>query len=179
MPQLVWNKAILARWAAALLLGVMAPAFAQQFSNGMCRGAGCSMYRTPAQDADERRQAQREAQEEEQAERAAARKKQLAEQAERRDAIEKRMAAEDRAQAAADRRAADKAAAVLAATKERCGDDYKSPRVGMHIERVKVCVTAVRLTAQINRADGVVSTYQGAGAYFHVMNGVVVSWGSY
>ncbi len=47
----------------------------------------------------------------------------------------------------------------------------------MSVDRVKECVTPVKMTSQINRADGIVSTYQGGGAYFHVMEGRVIAWG--
>lgn len=92
--------------------------------------------------------------------------RQLAEQR-RRQAIED---AQDRA----DEQRASKAAA---AAKAKCGADYKAPRIGMPITRAQECVTSMRVTAQLNRADGVVTTYQGGGAYFHVMNGLIVSWG--
>lgn len=68
-------------------------------------------------------------------------------------------------------------AKATAAAKAKCGADYKAPRIGMPITRAQECVTSMRVTAQLNRADGVVTTYQGGGAYFHVMNGLIVSWG--
>lgn len=66
-----------------------------------------------------------------------------------------------------------------ASGKAKCGDDYKNPHIGMPIDRVRACVTAVKMTAQLSRADGVVTTYEGGGAYFHIMDGRVVSWGKY
>ncbi|MFP5473081.1 MAG: hypothetical protein ACLGJD_05525 [Gammaproteobacteria bacterium] len=88
---------------------------------------------------------------------------------------------EERQRAHADARAEEavrrRAAASKSAMQSKCGDDYKAPRIGMNIDRVRECVTSVRLTSQINRADGIVSTYEGGGAYFHVMDGRVVAWG--
>lgn len=58
-----------------------------------------------------------------------------------------------------------------------CGDDYKSMRVGMTLDRAKECVADFKLKGQINRADGVVSTYRAGPIYLHVMDGKIVSWG--
>lgn len=69
------------------------------------------------------------------------------------------------------------AARKEANTRAVCGSDYRNPRIGMRIDRAQQCVTAMRVTGQINRADGVVTTYQGGGAYFHVMDGLIVAWG--
>ena len=80
-----------------------------------------------------------------------------------------------KADAAADRRAN----AAHAAQTATCGADYKAPRIGMHIDRVRACVTPVKVTAQLSRMDGVVTTYEGGNAYFHVMEGRVLSWGKY
>lgn len=61
--------------------------------------------------------------------------------------------------------------------KSLCGDDYRSPRVGMTLIRAKECVADFKLEGQINRADGVVSTYIAGQTYLHVMDGKIVSWG--
>lgn len=95
----------------------------------------------------------------------------------RRERQEQEKAAQQEAIERAEAGRVKRATAVTSAQKQQCGDDYKTPRIGMTIDRVKECVTSVKLTAQINRADGIVSTYQGGGAYFHVMDGRVVSWG--
>ena len=73
-----------------------------------------------------------------------------------------------------------KAAAAVAEKKKQCGDDYQTPKIGMAIERARQCVGNIKMTGQLNRADGVVSTYEIRGKlYLHVMNGRVVSWGKY
>jgi hypothetical protein len=74
-------------------------------------------------------------------------------------------------------RSAKAAAAKETQRKQACGDDYRNIRVGMPIERAKACVANLRLTGQINRTDGVVSTYQAGRLYAHVINGKIVSWG--
>ena len=61
--------------------------------------------------------------------------------------------------------------------KSICGEDYRSPRVGMTLVRAKECVAEFKLKGQINRADGVVSTYMAGQTYLHVMDGQIVSWG--
>lgn len=61
--------------------------------------------------------------------------------------------------------------------KSTCGTDYQNPKIGMSIDRALQCVGRYRLTAQINRADGVVTTYTGKAGYLHVMGGRIVSWG--
>lgn len=58
-----------------------------------------------------------------------------------------------------------------------CGEDYRSPRVGMTLIRAKECVAEFKLKGQLNRADGVVSTYMAGQTYLHVMDGKIVSWG--
>lgn len=76
--------------------------------------------------------------------------------------------------------AAQKAAVVKENdTKNRCGDDYRRPRIGMTVVRAQECVGKFSMTGQINRADGVISTYMGSGMFLHVMDGKVVSWGRY
>lgn len=61
--------------------------------------------------------------------------------------------------------------------KAQCGDDYRAPKVGMSLARAKDCVADFKLKGQINRADGVVSTYTAGQTYLHVMDGKIVSWG--
>lgn len=81
---------------------------------------------------------------------------------------------------ARDEAAANKTTMAAAAEKKaKCGEDYKRPRIGMSIDRVKECVTSVKMTGQLNRADGVITTYEGGNAYFHVMASRIVSWGKY
>lgn len=71
--------------------------------------------------------------------------------------------------------ARNKAEAVRRAA---CGGDYKAPRVGMSIERVRQCVAPLKVAGQINRKDGVVTTFvTSSGAYFHAMDGLVIAWG--
>lgn len=65
------------------------------------------------------------------------------------------------------------------ALKKECGDDYKKVRVGMAFSRIQKCVGKFKLTSQINRADGIVSTYENPKGYVHVIDGMVVSWGLY
>lgn len=60
--------------------------------------------------------------------------------------------------------------------KKRCGIDYKTPAIGMRIERVQECVAPVKLISQINRSDGVVSTYRAGQITVHVMSGRVMAW---
>lgn len=64
-----------------------------------------------------------------------------------------------------------------AARQKACGKDFETPRVGMSLERAKYCVGDLRLKGQVNRSDGVVSTYWAGKVFLHVMNGKVVSWG--
>lgn len=109
------------------------------------------------------------------AEWAADRAKRKAEDDARQAEYKRQSESEDRKYAEEER----KATAVAAASKERCGNDYKAPRIGMSIDRVKECVTSVKMTGQLNRADGVVTTYEGGNAYFHVMDSRIVSWGKY
>lgn len=122
----------------------------------------------------ERYEAERKQREEEQArkqaqwaaERAAERARQEAE-------FQKQQAqrdAEERAEARRD-------AAATAARKAACGSDYANPRIGMTLERAQQCVGNYKLVGQLNRADGVVSTYLGPKRYLHVMGGQIVAWG--
>ena len=81
----------------------------------------------------------------------------------------------------AERVASEKAQAAfsakLAARKKECGADFETPRIGMTLERAKHCVGSLKLKGQINRPDGVVSTYWAGNIYVHVMSGKIVSWG--
>lgn len=81
----------------------------------------------------------------------------------------------EREQAHAERQEAKKTSAL----KAQCGVDYKNPTIGMPIERVRQCVaSSLTVAGQVNRADGVVTTYTtSSGAFFHVMKGRVVAWG--
>jgi hypothetical protein len=86
-------------------------------------------------------------------------------------------AASDARQEQLDRIAATKAAAKEADRKTRCLDDYKNPKIGMPITRWQDCITAMRVTGQVNKADGVATQYVGGGYWANVMNGLVVAWG--
>jgi hypothetical protein len=92
---------------------------------------------------------------------------------ERRRAYQAEREADDRRNEQADR----KAQARTTALKSACGADYLAPRIGMPIDRALQCAGKYRVTAQLNRADGVITTYSGPGGYLHVMSGRVVSWG--
>lgn len=91
------------------------------------------------------------------------------------EAFEKKERAENKAAQLREKAAQSKENAI----KDKCGVDYKTPQIGMKISRANECVGKFRLSAQINRADGVVSTYEGNGMYLHVMDGHIVSWGKY
>lgn len=78
----------------------------------------------------------------------------------------------------------DRAARKLAdareqAIKDKCGADYRQAKIGMSITRAQECVGKFRMTNQINRADGIVSTYQTAGMYINVMDDRIIAWGKY
>lgn len=66
-----------------------------------------------------------------------------------------------------------------AARMKQCGDDFGSPRIGMSLARAKECVGNFRLVSEVNRADGVVSTYRTGSMYIHVMGGRISAWGRY
>lgn len=128
-----------------------------------------------------RYQAQMAEEQRQQQERAARRKEVEATIAARREAdLEQarleRERAEKQAQLAEDRQRAA-ASRKEAAARAVCGGDFRSPRVGMSVDRVQQCVSSLQMTGQINRVDGVITTYQGGGNYFHVMGGHVVAWG--
>jgi membrane protein involved in colicin uptake len=69
------------------------------------------------------------------------------------------------------------AEASEAKKKAACGTDYRNLQIGMQITRAQQCVASFKMTSQINRADGVISTYQSGRLYAHVMDGKIVSWG--
>lgn len=102
--------------------------------------------------------------------------------AEDREASAKRAAAFEAQRAEEDRQAAAearKSEARAATRKAACGKDYLNPQIGMAIERAQQCVGAFKVSAQLNKADGVVTTYRGNSTYLHVMSGRIVSWGRY
>lgn len=99
--------------------------------------------------------------------------KRLAEIEERRLTIEGERREEERQYALQVKAAAER----TAKKKSLCGEDYKAPRVGMTLSRAKECVADFKLKGQINRSDGVVSTYTAGQTYLHVMDGKIVSWG--
>jgi len=101
------------------------------------------------------------------------REREEAERQARQEQLDREAEAERRAEAKAAKVAADKEAA----RKASCGADYRNIRVGMAITRAQECVANFKLTGQINRADGVVSTYQAGRMYAHVMAGKIVAWG--
>jgi hypothetical protein len=73
-----------------------------------------------------------------------------------------------------------KARQKKAQQKKVCGDDYHKPRIGMTLERAKLCIGDIKMSGQLNRADGVVSAYEIPDIlYMHFMDNVVVSWGRY
>jgi hypothetical protein len=185
-----------------LVCGLLActPAFSQTYTSGPCKNLlpdECAFYqrdnerreaekaaqevrrRQARQDDEESQRSIKEAAEKKQTQWAEAMGKARAEEAERHAALTRQRDAEDRAYVAAERKAAGVAAAGAAALKSKCGEDYKSPKIGMSIDRVRACVTQVKLKGQLNRADGVVSTFVGGNAYFHVMEGRIISWGKY
>lgn len=85
---------------------------------------------------------------------------------------DKQQAVDERAEAIAQKRRD----AAIAELKGKCGADYKTPSIGMKIERVQECVAPVKLVSQLNRADGVVDTYRAGSLSIHAMSGRVVAW---
>lgn len=185
-----------------LIIGVLAcaSALSQTYASGPCKNLlpdECAFYqrdnerreaekaaqevrrRQARQDDEESQRSRKEAADSQQAQQAEARDKARAVEAEKHAALTRQREADERAEAAADRRAAAVSATAASNLKSKCGDDYKSPRIGMSIDRVRACVTPVKLKGQLNRADGVVSTFVGGNAYFHVMEGRIISWGKY
>jgi flagellar biosynthesis GTPase FlhF len=77
----------------------------------------------------------------------------------------------------AQERAAQKAAAAREnSMREKCGADFRQIRIGMTLSRAQQCVGKFILKSQINRADGVVSTYANGATYINVMDERIVSW---
>lgn len=67
-----------------------------------------------------------------------------------------------------------------AQAKAKCGTDFKTPRIGMTMDRVRECVsTSFKLVGQTNTDQGVVTTYRAPGGYLHVIEGKVVQWGKF
>lgn len=77
------------------------------------------------------------------------------------------------AQAASDEREARRQDQVR---RKVCGTDYANPQVGMHMARVRSCVGDVVLLGQVNRADGVVSTYRSGRLLLTVHKDRIVAW---
>jgi len=122
-----------------------------------------------------RDKAQATLQAEQQAEQAEYLAKVKREEAEHARALKKRQAesdAEDRAYEAETQRRA-KADSQRKAT---CGSDYLNPSIGMAISRAMQCVGTFKVVSQLNRTDGVVTTYRGTRTILHVMDGRVVAW---
>lgn len=101
--------------------------------------------------------------------------KYVADQAQRKSEIEAADAADEKQERAAKARQSAKTSEL----KQKCGNDYKNPAIGMRIERLQECVSPVKLYSQINRADGVVSTYRSGSLIAHVMSGRVIAWDRY
>jgi hypothetical protein len=189
---------VVALWLAALAT----PALAVQPDLAACRWPNTGLV-IPAVECQAMReyqakqvkeQAEREARSraaaEEDAQRRAAEAQQRAEQQARyRAEYEARRAREDQ-RAAEYRSATEKEdaryaaqqaaqAKAAAAVRRQCGADHGVVRVGMPFARVKQCAGPFRVTAEVNRRDGVLTTYQGQGKYVHVMEGQVVGWGQF
>jgi hypothetical protein len=160
----------------------------QQIEQRQKEMEGFERYRQKkAQQAEEARfkaeqaaQFQREMEERKQAEAEEERKKQEEKLERIRSENAKRKAEDEAEMAAAEKR--DRAAqktrdAAIADRKARCGSDYKTPRIGMTIERVQECVGAVTLSSQVNRSDGIVSIYTYGTLWLNVMDGRVIAWG--
>lgn len=97
-----------------------------------------------------------------------------AETEDRDDRYRKQRAADEATEAAADKRAMN----ADAARQAKCGADYKKPRIGMTMDRVRECVSlSFKVSGQINTAQGVVTTYKAPGGFLHVIDDKVVQWG--
>lgn len=75
-----------------------------------------------------------------------------------------------------ERIAAKKQAQMIEEKKALCGDDYGQARIGMTLVRAQQCVGKFKLRSEVNRADGILSTYVSDSTYIYVMNGRIVSW---
>ena len=60
--------------------------------------------------------------------------------------------------------------------RDKCGSDYRVLRIGMLISRAQECYGQIRLSGELNRADGVVKTYVGSGVLIHSMDGRILAW---
>jgi Rps23 Pro-64 3,4-dihydroxylase Tpa1-like proline 4-hydroxylase len=94
-------------------------------------------------------------------------------EAERSATIKREQDERDREYAAEIKNAADNEAK----RKALCGLDYRNIQIGMQITRAQQCVANFKITGQLNRADGVVTTYHSGRFYAHVMDGKIVAWG--
>lgn len=119
-----------------------------------------------------RQQAQLEEQQRQSAER---REKEAAEQRARLEKWERQRAEDEKE----DRRQAKIAADKKKAKMDECGNDYATPSIGMTLERANRCVATFKLVSQLNRADGVVSTYSAGRIRIHVMGGKIAAWNRY
>lgn len=63
-----------------------------------------------------------------------------------------------------------------AATRKACGKDYMAPRIGMPIKRALQCLGEFRMISQVNRKDGILSTYVNEDAMLQAIDGKLVSW---
>lgn len=79
-----------------------------------------------------------------------------------------RFAADDAAQARRD-----------AALRKACGKDYMAPRIGMPIKRALQCLGEFRVSGQVNRKDGVLTTYVNDDAMLQAIDGKLVGWVEY
>lgn len=178
----------------AALVGATISAFGQTYEDGPCKGLmqdECAVFQSyKQQKADEKeaqelkyqrgreedaayQKAKQDAKEKQQAEWAADYAKRKAEDDARQAEYKRQSEANDRRYAAAEK----KAATEVSVRKEKCGDDYKAPRVGMLIDRVRECVTTLKIEGQLNGPNGLVTTYRGGGgSVFHVIEGRVVGW---
>lgn len=62
------------------------------------------------------------------------------------------------------------------ARRKKCGGDYGKIAVGMNFSRVQQCSGPFMAIGQINRGDGVVSTFENPWWFVHVMRGTVIAW---
>jgi len=134
-----------------------------------------------AKEAEQRREAQRQ-HDEYLAKRQAEQEESKKRQAEHKVKFEREEAERKAAAEQAQREQAEYERSVAKKQQERkaeCGDDYATPRIGMTLERANRCVGTFKLVSQLNRADGVVSTYRAGRIHIHVMGGKVAAWNRY
>lgn len=74
----------------------------------------------------------------------------------------------------AERATVERAASAL---KARCGDDYRTPRIGMTIERARECLGPMKMVGQLNRSEGVATQYRVGSVWLNVLQGHVIAWG--